>query len=147
MRRPSAALLKADSLRVQQMANEDPNYLSAYDICLRCEEQFAADENKLRYIRILGYLLLNAPDRAVRSEVTRCIHSRRQDDSDLANLGFFFERYFAFYPVSSHSLYANLSTIFSSPEAQRSNAETELSRVKVLLRGCELEGTNESRHL
>ena len=53
----------------------------------------AGNENKLRYIRILGYLLLNAPNRAVRSEVTRCIHSR-QDDSDLVDLGSFFERYF-----------------------------------------------------
>jgi len=93
MDRPSIALPKADSLKIQQMANEDPNYLSAYNICLQCEEQFAGKENKLRYIRILGYLLLNAPNRAVRSEVTRCIHSR-QDDSDVVDLGSFFERYF-----------------------------------------------------
>ncbi|KAH9955465.1 hypothetical protein BC827DRAFT_1236577 [Russula dissimulans] len=46
-----------------------------------------------RYIRILGYLLLYAPDPAVCSEVTRCIQSR-QDDGDLANLGSFFELYF-----------------------------------------------------
>jgi len=75
------------------MANEDPNYLSAYNICLQCEEEFTGNENKLRHIRILGYLVLNAPDRTVRSEVTRFIHAR-QDDSDLVDFGSSFEHYF-----------------------------------------------------
>ncbi|KAH9952476.1 hypothetical protein BC827DRAFT_1159734 [Russula dissimulans] len=65
------ALQRTDTLQVQQMENQDRNYLNAYNICLRCKEQFAVDEDKLRYVRILGYLLLHAPDRAVRSEVTR----------------------------------------------------------------------------
>ncbi|KAH9955466.1 hypothetical protein BC827DRAFT_1347593 [Russula dissimulans] len=93
MKRTITALPQTDSPQVQQMANQDPNYLSAYNVCLRCEEQFAANENKIRYIRILGYLLLHAPDRVVRSEVTRCIHSCQSDD-DLATLGSFFELYF-----------------------------------------------------
>jgi len=90
--RTGTALPKANTLPVQQMANEDPNYLSAYNICLLHEEELAANANKLRCIRILGYLLLNAPNRAVRSEINRCIHSR-QDDSELVDFGALFERH------------------------------------------------------
>jgi hypothetical protein len=47
---------------------------------------------KLCCVRILGFLLLNEPNRDVHIEVTKCILSC-EDDSDLVNLGSFFERY------------------------------------------------------
>ena len=87
-----SALPKTDSPQVQDMAKEDANYLSAYEVCLQYEES-ATNANQLRHVRILGFLLLNAPSRGVRSEVTKCIHSRK-DDAGLFHLGAFFERYF-----------------------------------------------------
>ncbi|KAH9969159.1 hypothetical protein BC827DRAFT_318865 [Russula dissimulans] len=93
--RTGISLPKTDSLQVQQMANEDPNYLTVYNLCLRCENQFAADENKLCCIRLLGYLLLNAPNQSIRSELTRCIQSC-QDDNNLSDLGSFCRLYFVF---------------------------------------------------
>jgi hypothetical protein len=69
----------------------DPDDLSAYNICLNYEEELAAFKDKLRHVRILGFLLLHAPNRGVRSEVTKCIHSRK-DSSDLTDVGAFFER-------------------------------------------------------
>ncbi|KAI9436374.1 hypothetical protein F5148DRAFT_1380312 [Russula earlei] len=86
------ALPNIDSPLVKYIANEDPNYLSAYNVCLDHEEKLAAYENKLRYVRILGFLLLYAPNRAVRHEVVKCIHSRR-NESDLTDVGQFFECY------------------------------------------------------
>jgi len=126
-RRTGTALPKVGSPQVQQMAKEDPNYFSAYNICLLYEEEFAANANKQRHIRILGYLLLNAPNRAVRSEVTRCIHSR-QDDSDLVNFGALFERHvilpceiwILIHPLASCTLtYLFSFSALSSNEVQR----------------------------
>ncbi|KAI9509931.1 hypothetical protein F5148DRAFT_1011536 [Russula earlei] len=86
------ALPKIDSPLVQHVASEDPNYLSAYNVCLNHEEAFAAYENKLRYVRILGFLVLYAPNWTVRHEVVKCIHSRK-NESDLTDVGRFFECY------------------------------------------------------
>jgi hypothetical protein len=74
---------------VQHMANEDAK---AYLVCLEYEKEFATIAGKLRCVRILGFLLLNAPNQDVCIEVTKCILSCK-DDSDLVNLGLFFERY------------------------------------------------------
>ena len=88
------------------MTNED---VRAYLLCLKCEKEFATIAGKLRSVRILGFLLLNAPNQDVRIEVTKCILSCK-DDSDLVNLGSFFERSvilpceFSVFP--SHSLHA-----------------------------------------
>ncbi|KAH0834655.1 hypothetical protein J3R83DRAFT_10165 [Lanmaoa asiatica] len=68
-----------------------PNHLSAYRICLKYEQEHAAFRNKLRHVRILGFLLLHALNRGVRSEVAKCIHSCK-DSSDLTDFGAFFER-------------------------------------------------------
>ena len=87
-----SALPKTDSPQVQDMAKQDANYLSAYEVCLQYEES-ATNANQLRHVRILGFLLLNASSRGVRSEVTKCIHSRKED-AGLFHLGAFFERYF-----------------------------------------------------
>jgi hypothetical protein len=91
--RTGIPLPKTDSLQVQQMANEDPSYLTAYNLCLQCEDQFVADENKLCCIRLLGYLLLSAPNQSICSELTRCIQSC-QNDNNLSDLGSFFRLYF-----------------------------------------------------
>ncbi|KAN0091134.1 hypothetical protein V8E55_004700 [Tylopilus felleus] len=84
-------LPKVDSPEVQCIV-EDSDDLSAYNICLNHEEKLAASKDKLRYVRILGFLLLHAPNRGVRSEVTKCIHSRK-NSSDLTDVGAFFERH------------------------------------------------------
>ncbi|KAN0082941.1 hypothetical protein V8E55_008736 [Tylopilus felleus] len=83
-------LPKVDSPEVKLILS-DSNNLSVYNICLNYEEELAAFKNKLRYVRILGFLLLHAPNRGVRSEVTKCIHSCK-DGSDLTDVGAFFER-------------------------------------------------------
>ena len=54
-------LPKVDSPEVQGIVDEDSDDLSAYNICLNYEEELAAFEDKLRYVRILGFLLLHAP--------------------------------------------------------------------------------------
>ncbi|KAN0074642.1 hypothetical protein V8E55_011691 [Tylopilus felleus] len=76
-------LPKVDSPEVQGIVDEDSDDLSAYNICLNYEEELAAFEDKLRYVRILGFLLLHAP--------IGCIHSRNPS-SDLTDVGAFFER-------------------------------------------------------
>lgn len=122
----STSLPEVHSPQVQRIADEDPNYLSAYNICLKYEKEFAAFKDKLRSVRILGFLLLHAPSRGVRSEVTKCIHSR-QDSSNLTGVGAFFERY-VIWPCESsicllYSLHVNLSSLVQSrsTEAERRN--------------------------
>ena len=128
-------LPKVDSSEVQCIV-EDSDDLSAYNICLNHEEKLAASKDKLRYVRILGFLLLHAPNRGVRSEVTKCIHSRK-NSSDLTDVGAFFERHvilpceFSIYHL--HSLHANPSSVLSSQEVQRSHAETQRTLLKTLL--------------
>ena len=87
-----SALPKTDSPQVQDMTKEDDDYLSAYNVCLQYEAS-ATNANQLRHVRILGFLLLNAPSSGIRSEVTNCIHSRK-DDAGLFDLGVCFERHF-----------------------------------------------------
>ncbi|KAI9455641.1 hypothetical protein HD554DRAFT_1032484 [Boletus coccyginus] len=84
-------LPKVDSPEIQRIADEDSGDLSAYKICLDYEEELAAFEDKLRNVRILGFLLLHVPNQGVRSEVTKCIHSLKHS-SDLTDVGAFFER-------------------------------------------------------
>jgi hypothetical protein len=74
------------------MADQNPNYLSAYNACIQFEVT-ATNENELRWVRILGFLLLNAPNRAIRDEVTKSIHSRR-DDGGIYTFGEFIEQRF-----------------------------------------------------
>lgn len=129
-------LPKVDSPEVQRIADEDSGDLSAYNICLDYEEELAAFEDKLRYVRILGFLLLHAPNQGVRSEVTKCIHSRKPS-SDLTDVGAFFERNVilpcGFSVCHLHSPHANLSSVLSSQEVQRSNAETQRTLLEILL--------------
>src|SRR6266852_9494660 len=88
-----SALPELDSPEVQNLTKEDTNYLNAYNICLQYEEEFTSVASKLRHVRILGFLLLNASNQGARSEVTKCILSCK-DSSILVNLGAFFECYF-----------------------------------------------------
>ncbi|KAH0826493.1 hypothetical protein J3R83DRAFT_5497 [Lanmaoa asiatica] len=83
-------LPEVNSPQVQRIADEDPNYLSAYNICLKYELELAGLEDKQRFVRILGFLLIHAPNRSVRAEVAKCIHSHK-DSSDLTDIGAFFE--------------------------------------------------------
>ena len=118
-------LPEVSSPQVQRIADEDPNYLSAYNICLKYEKELAAFKNNLRFVRILGFLLLHAPNRAVRSEVAKCIHSRNES-SDLTDVGAFFERN-VILPCESiclfYSLHANLPSLVQSrsTKAERRN--------------------------
>jgi hypothetical protein len=106
-------LPKSDSAEVHRIASESPNYLSAYNVCLQHEEDLAKFENKLRHVRILGFLLLNAPNRGIRHEVTLCIHSCKNSSDLLTGLGAFFELYLIlpceFSVLLFHSMHANLS--------------------------------------
>ncbi|KAF5376150.1 hypothetical protein D9615_007748 [Tricholomella constricta] len=80
-----------DDPQAQRIVNEASD-VKAYLICLEYEKEFTAIAGKLRCVRIFGFLLLNAPNQDVRMEVTKCILSCK-DESDLVNLGSFFERY------------------------------------------------------
>ncbi|KAI0286330.1 hypothetical protein BC826DRAFT_1049117 [Russula brevipes] len=86
-------LPKSNSAQVQHIADESPNYLSAYNVCLQHEEDLAKFENKLRHVRILRFLLLNAPNRSIHHEVTLCIHSCNNSSDLLTGLDAFFELY------------------------------------------------------
>ena len=133
-----------DSPEVQRIAEEDSDNLSAYNICLSYEEELAAFEGKLRHVRILGFLLLHAPNRGVRSEVTKCIHSRK-DSSDLTDVGAFFERNvilpceFSIYHLHSVPIYLPSCpvkkyrgrTLKPSEHPSRPSFEVEKGEVKV----------------
>jgi hypothetical protein len=77
-----------DDPQVQRMSEED---VKAYLVCLTYEKEYATIASKLRCVRILGFLLLNAPNQDVRIEVTKSILSC-EDGSSLVDLGSFFER-------------------------------------------------------
>jgi len=79
-------LPNTSSPEVQHTVNEDADYFNAYGCCLKYEEEFASDENKLRYVRIIGLLLSMRPTGLFRSEVAKCIQSCR-DGNDLAEVG------------------------------------------------------------
>ncbi|XP_006458873.1 hypothetical protein AGABI2DRAFT_191014 [Agaricus bisporus var. bisporus H97] len=86
---PSTPLPKPDSDEVQRFAYGEPNLLNAYQVCLDFEEQLALTE-KVRLVRILGYLLLYAPNLSVCNEIAQSIHSCK-DQSAFTDLGAFFE--------------------------------------------------------
>jgi hypothetical protein len=77
-----------DDPQVQHMSNEDAK---AYHVCLTYEKEYATIASKLRCVRILGFLLLNAPNQDVRIEVTKSILSCG-DGGELVDLGSFLER-------------------------------------------------------
>ena len=123
-------LPKVCSPEVQRIADEDPDSLSVYNSCLNYEELAASkDKDKLCHVRILGFLMLHAPNPGVRSEIAKYIHSRKPGNN-VTDVGAFFERnvilpcVFAFTPRM---------LIFFSQEVQRSNAETQRTLLKVLL--------------
>ncbi|EKM77895.1 hypothetical protein AGABI1DRAFT_129688 [Agaricus bisporus var. burnettii JB137-S8] len=115
-------LPKADSDQVQRFACDEPDSLSAYQVCLKFEEQLGTTEN-VRLVRILGYLLLYAPNRAVRDEVAKCIHSHRQK-SDLMELGSFFECNV----IAAFKKYKDRTPV-SSEHSSRSSSETTDSEI------------------
>ncbi|KAF7773453.1 hypothetical protein Agabi119p4_5620 [Agaricus bisporus var. burnettii] len=89
---PVTSLPKATSPEVRIFTQDEPtSTLSAYTTCLQFEQQLATTA-QVRLVRILGYLLLYAPNRDVRSEVANCIHSCKEQ-SNLTDIGSFFEVY------------------------------------------------------
>ena len=52
------ALPKADPSLVQGMADQYADSLSAYNVCLEYEKEVAIDADKLRFIRIPCFLLI-----------------------------------------------------------------------------------------
>ncbi|CCM02473.1 uncharacterized protein FIBRA_04573 [Fibroporia radiculosa] len=63
------------------------NAVSAYDVCLRFEEQVAGDDKATIYARILGYLILHAPSGGALQQVVKEIHSCSEDYNRLSALG------------------------------------------------------------
>lgn len=63
-----------------------PNELSAYIVCLTFQEQ-VAEETNIIHARLLGYLILHAPNQIARSEMVRAIHSCEGDFGRLSELG------------------------------------------------------------
>ena len=133
-------LPKAKNPQVQKMADQSPNYLSAYNVCLDCEWKFARKLTKLQNVRTLGYLMLNAPkdvSTGVRTELSRSIHSCKNNE-EVADLGAFFELYFitpcelpVCYP---HFLHSNPpSEHFFSLQVQRADPSNQRSSVESLL--------------
>ncbi|KAF8437264.1 hypothetical protein L210DRAFT_3406198, partial [Boletus edulis BED1] len=80
----------------------------------------------LMYVRIIGFLLLHTPNRGVRSEVTKSVHSCKHS-SDLADFGAFFERNVI---VPHHSRYRG-RTPEPSEHPSRPFFEVENDEVKV----------------
>ncbi|XP_006458875.1 hypothetical protein AGABI2DRAFT_115848 [Agaricus bisporus var. bisporus H97] len=118
-------LPKADSDQVQAFAYDEPKSLSAYQVCLNFEEQLATT-TRVRLVRILGYLLLYAPNRTVRNEVAKCIHSHK-DQSDLVDAGAFFECNViaAFKKHKGRTPTSSEQSSISSLEATKKETETE----------------------
>ena len=88
----STPLPKVDSPLVQRIADEDPNFPAAYNVCLSYEIELPASKTRQRHITTLGPLLLYAPNQDVCTEVTQCINSS-ETDNNLSEIGAFFERY------------------------------------------------------
>ncbi|EKM77897.1 hypothetical protein AGABI1DRAFT_86136 [Agaricus bisporus var. burnettii JB137-S8] len=120
-------LPKADSDQVQAFAYDEPESLSAYQVCLNFEEQLATT-SRVRLVRILGYLLLYAPNRTVRNEVAKCIRSHK-DQSNLVDAGAFFECNViaAFKKHKGRTPTSSEQSSISSPEATKKETETEVS--------------------
>ena len=121
-------LPKVGSPEVQRIADEDPDSLSVYNIRLNYEEELAAkDNNKLRHARILGFLLLHAPNPGVRSEIAKYIHSRKPG-SNVTDVGAFFERNVIlpceFFIFRLHTPHANLFQSRSTEVERRNPANT-----------------------
>jgi hypothetical protein len=87
---PGTPLPPPTSPDVAAWAEYEPGTLKAYSACLEYESKLVTSEDRVRLVRLLGYLLLYAPRRTIRSKVANWIHSRKPG-SDLADLGEFFE--------------------------------------------------------
>ena len=116
------ALPETSSSQVKEMADQDANYLSGYNVCLEYEKS-ARNADELRFVRILGFLLLNAPTRDIRSEVTKCIHSRR-DDAGLFDFGAFIEQHLIV-PCGSSVFHFTFCTSICIPSYQSRRTKDE----------------------
>jgi hypothetical protein len=92
---PGTSLPRATSPTVTAWAEYEPNTLSAYSVCLEYEKELATSKDRVRLVRLLGYLLYYAPRRSIRNAVALSIHSRKPE-SDLTDLGEYFENHVIF---------------------------------------------------
>jgi hypothetical protein len=88
---PGTPLPPAISPKLTAWEMYEPNTLNAYHVCLEYESRLATSD-RVRLVRLLGYLLLYAPRWTIRSEVANWIHSCKPE-SDLTDLGEFFEKH------------------------------------------------------
>ena len=110
---PAGTPLPPSTSQIVQKRLSASGVLGAYNVCLGYQEQHAEDETKSRHVRVLGYMLLEAPQATLQSEVTREIHSCTTAVEFVA-LGAFYEEHFLFackYTFWCDSL--RLSSIFS----------------------------------
>ena len=76
-----------------EAAQLGPNALSAYKVCLAFQQKFT-EEILIIHARILGYLILHAPNLNVRHEIVKEIHSCNNDFELLSKLGQSFIDYY-----------------------------------------------------
>jgi hypothetical protein len=131
---PGTPLPPPTSPEVAAWAEDELNTFSAYNVCLEYESTLTASEDRVRLVRLLGYLLVYAPRRTIRSKVAHWIHSRKPG-SDLADLGEFFETHVIVACEFRHQI----PCIFriSSP-VQLRNSKDELPHRPVARRGPSL---------
>ena len=87
-------MIMSTPLPVVQTTNLDqPNALSAYNICFALERNSDTAEDCM-HARILGYLILNAPSLDAQAEVIKAINSCSEDERRLLGLGRCFELWF-----------------------------------------------------
>jgi hypothetical protein len=129
---PGTPLPNSDCDEVQILARDNPESLNAYGTCLNFEERLAETE-KVRFVRILGYLLLYAPNWAVRNEVAQCIHLHK-NQGELVDLGACFERN-VILPCGFHYHFLHITQPFllSSHEVQMSNVRNERTLIEILI--------------
>jgi hypothetical protein len=90
----------------------DPSATSAYNVCLKFEENATA--NNIMKARILGYLILYSPSTAAQHEVVKVIHSCGNDNASLSVLGTTFLDYFICpCEQSAHALHLTCSSLIS----------------------------------
>jgi hypothetical protein len=130
---PGTPLPPATSPEVTAWAEYEPSTLSAYYVCLEYESKLATSEDRVRLMRLLGYLLLHAPRRTIRSEVATWIHLRKPG-SDLTDPGFSFESHVIVACEFRYQIQCNFRIfVLYNQEIQRTNSRPDHSPVEALI--------------
>lgn len=80
----------ASSPEAMQLGSSE---LSAYRVCLDFQEN-VTEPTRIIYARVLGYLILYAPNQSARAEITKVIHSCSHGFEALSELGQSFLDYY-----------------------------------------------------